>query len=119
MIDSPYVAARAGVYLVGAVFSQASAGEIHTCGRTDSGVAYCWGSNGAGELGIGSVDASRHDVPALVQPRPGGRGQLAVDALPEFPQAVTGIVTGGNGEFHPPFGKGRLQIQVIGLFPTA
>ena len=46
------------------------------CGVNFSGRAVC--------LGIFSID---------------GRGQLSVDALPEFPHAVTGIVTGGNGDF--------------------
>jgi alpha-tubulin suppressor-like RCC1 family protein len=30
----------------------------HSCGVTTSGVAYCWGSNGAGELGISSFTAT-------------------------------------------------------------
>jgi hypothetical protein len=38
-----------------------------------------------------------------------GRGQLAVDALPEFPQAVTGIVTGGNGEFQRARGEADIE----------
>lgn len=37
------------------------------------------------------------------------RGQLAVDALPEFPKAVTGIVTGGNGEFRR--AQGEVDIE--------
>src|SRR5947207_10796064 len=46
------------------------------CGVNFSGLAVC--------LGIFSIDA---------------RGQLSVDALPEFPLAATGIVTGGSGDF--------------------
>ena len=38
-----------------------------------------------------------------------GRGQLAVDALPEFPQSVTGIVTGGNGEFQRARGEADIE----------
>ena len=43
-----------------------------------------------------------------------GRGQLAVDALPEFPQAVTGIVTGGNGEFQRARGEADIEPQPNG-----
>ena len=38
-----------------------------------------------------------------------GRGQLAVDALPTFPNAVTGIVTGGNGEFQRARGEADIE----------
>jgi hypothetical protein len=38
-----------------------------------------------------------------------GRGQLAVDALPAFPNAVTGIVTGGNGEFQRARGEADIE----------
>ncbi len=32
-----------------------TAGYTHTCAITDSGMLYCWGSNGTGQLGIGST----------------------------------------------------------------
>jgi alpha-tubulin suppressor-like RCC1 family protein len=32
-----------------------TAGDFHTCALTSSGVAYCWGGNYYGEVGIGSV----------------------------------------------------------------
>jgi alpha-tubulin suppressor-like RCC1 family protein len=35
-------------------FRQVSAGVGHTCGVTTDNVAYCWGGNGAGQLGIGN-----------------------------------------------------------------
>ena len=43
--------------LVGAalVFRSVSAGLAHTCGVTTDSVAYCWGLNSAGQLGIGST----------------------------------------------------------------
>lgn len=31
-----------------------NAGSLHTCGSTTSTVAYCWGANDEGELGIGT-----------------------------------------------------------------
>lgn len=35
-------------------FSSVSTGYNHSCGLTASGAAYCWGSNGSGQLGAGS-----------------------------------------------------------------
>jgi alpha-tubulin suppressor-like RCC1 family protein len=38
-------------------FAYVSAGDLHTCGLTTSGAAYCWGSNGNGRLGDGTMTA--------------------------------------------------------------
>ena len=35
-------------------FLRVSAGESHTCALADAGQVLCWGSNGSGELGIGT-----------------------------------------------------------------
>ena len=43
-----------------------------------------------------------------------GRGQLAVDALPEFPLPATGIVTGGSGEFQRTRGQADIEPQPDG-----
>jgi len=43
----------------GLVFTTIAAGSSHVCGLTATGVAYCWGSNTTGQLGIGA-DAA-HD----------------------------------------------------------
>jgi hypothetical protein len=61
------------------------------CGVNFGGKAVC--------VGIFSID---------------GRGQLSVDALPEFPQPVTGIVTGGNGDFRNARGEADIQPQPDG-----
>lgn len=37
------------------VFVQISAGAFYTCGVTRAGAGYCWGANGAGQLGDGSI----------------------------------------------------------------
>jgi alpha-tubulin suppressor-like RCC1 family protein len=39
--------------LRGHTFAGISAGGTHTCGVTTSGAAYCWGNDGAGNLGAG------------------------------------------------------------------
>jgi len=55
-------------------FIQVSAGEDHSCGVTAAHQAYCWGSNDAGELGVGTTTGpefcngsacSRRPVPVL------------------------------------------------------
>lgn len=43
-----------------------SAGLVHTCAVTTDGVAYCWGANSSGELGIGAADLVLHAAPVAV-----------------------------------------------------
>jgi alpha-tubulin suppressor-like RCC1 family protein len=45
-------------------FTSVSTGFVHTCGISAVGLAYCWGANGAGQLGIGIAQIAR--VPTAV-----------------------------------------------------
>jgi alpha-tubulin suppressor-like RCC1 family protein len=40
-------------------FAQVTAGGQHSCGKTPTGVAYCWGNNGLGALGDGTWQNTR------------------------------------------------------------
>jgi alpha-tubulin suppressor-like RCC1 family protein len=51
-------------------FSSITAGNSHSCGLTSTGTAYCWGSNGYGELGDGSATSS--SMPVAVSAPSGG-----------------------------------------------
>ncbi|HET9984618.1 MAG TPA: Ig-like domain-containing protein [Longimicrobiales bacterium] len=57
VVDHP-VAVRGGVR-----FASISPGNDHTCGLDAEGRAYCWGSNGAGQLGIGSHEDRMQPTP--------------------------------------------------------
>ena len=52
----------------GLSFASLDAGSRHTCGRATDGAVYCWGSGGAGQLGINSTNAV--DVPTKVVGQP-------------------------------------------------
>jgi hypothetical protein len=62
-------AATARLTAIGTVGFPASAlamGGTHACALTRSGDAYCWGTNRAGQLGIGTTDPMVHPLPARV-----------------------------------------------------
>jgi len=62
--DSIAALVRDGDKPAGINFVTVSAGSSHTCGITSDSLAYCWGYNGNGQLGNGSVAAS--PTPVLV-----------------------------------------------------
>ncbi len=47
------------------VFSALTAGRRHACGVTSAGVAYCWGGNNRGQLGV-PLTTGESDVPVAV-----------------------------------------------------
>jgi alpha-tubulin suppressor-like RCC1 family protein len=51
--------------LAGARLAEITAGGEHTCGLSTAGAAYCWGSDGDGQLGDGGATTDR-DVPVMV-----------------------------------------------------
>ena len=46
----------------GLSFAQLTAGDVHTCGLTSDGSAWCWGNNDAGQLGDGSFQSRNAPV---------------------------------------------------------
>jgi alpha-tubulin suppressor-like RCC1 family protein len=65
-------------------FRQVSAGELHTCGLATSGLAYCWGANGSGQLGDGTTAGRWRPVAVK-----GGHHFVQISAGSEHTCAVT------------------------------
>jgi len=57
------------VTVAGVTFTSVTAGSFHTCGLTPAGAAYCWGENGNGQLGDGTL--APRLAPVMVA-QPGG-----------------------------------------------
>ena len=49
--------------LAGLQFTQVSASYTHTCALTVDGVAYCWGKNDQGQLGVTGITESKIPIP--------------------------------------------------------
>lgn len=73
----------------GLAFSMVSVGAWHTCGVTTAGLAYCWGYNPDGELGIGSTDMDPHPAPVPV------RGGLKWASIAAGTSHTCGVTTNG------------------------
>ena len=59
LIPDAFVARPAGVL----GYKQLSAGDVHSCGIANTGKAYCWGFNGSGQLGNGTLEQHFSPVP--------------------------------------------------------
>jgi alpha-tubulin suppressor-like RCC1 family protein len=69
-------------------FVQLTAGQMHTCGLTAEGVAYCWGDNRWGQLGDGTTASRATPVPV--------RGGERFAALGSGAQHTCGVSTDGR-----------------------
>ena len=63
--DSLLMSAEPVTVSGGLAFASIHVGDSHTCGFADDGLAYCWGTNAYGRLGIGSPSFGSH-VPVQV-----------------------------------------------------
>ncbi|HZH75571.1 MAG TPA: Ig-like domain-containing protein, partial [Archangium sp.] len=70
----------------GLTFSSISAGDTHTCALTPMGVAYCWGNNGSGQLGVNS-DVDSLETPTAVA------GGLTFKNISAGVRATCGVTT--------------------------
>lgn len=52
----------------GVTFRQVATGAFHSCGVTPQGAAYCWGSNGEGQLGDGVTFLTRNWAELVAAP---------------------------------------------------
>jgi alpha-tubulin suppressor-like RCC1 family protein len=73
----------------GQIFTSLTVGHYHTCAMTAAGAAYCWGSNGEGELGVGSIDVNPHAAPSPVS------GALRFASVSAGYEHTCGLTPGG------------------------
>ncbi len=103
--------ATVSVTVVSISFTAISAGGSHTCGVTLNGAAFCWGSGGEGELGIGTSAAYGHAMPAAVA---GGHVFTAVSVTWGY---SCGLADGGTA-YCWGSGHGGTEVCLNGLCST-
>src|SRR5437660_9977042 len=90
---SETVSGSAGVTVTAPVptvsFATIEAGAYHTCGRTTAGAAYCWGDNGAAQLGIGAL------APAITTTLQAVRGSRTFSSVGVGGIHACGLTAGG------------------------
>ena len=74
----------------GVSFVSLTAGSSFNCGLTSAGAAYCWGSNGNGQLGIGTSSPTYKTAPTAVS---GGHAFTSISA---GPTEVCGLTAAGT-----------------------
>jgi alpha-tubulin suppressor-like RCC1 family protein/uncharacterized protein YjdB len=79
--DAPFIVAG------GHSFATVSAGDQATCGVTTSHQAYCWGDNGAGQLGTNTEGSARAPAPVV--------GNLAFSSISAASGYTCGLTTAG------------------------
>ena len=115
MDDSKYMTSDKPFALGGGLtFTAVSGGGWHSCGRTISGAAYCWGMNSAGQLGSGAQAnwKSGSKTPVAVA------GGLTFTAVSAGSDHSCGVTTTGAAYCWGSNYSGQLGNLVIGYSTT-
>src|SRR2546429_3288625 len=92
-------------------FATIEAAAYHTCGRTAAGAAYCWGDNGAAQLGIGALSPANATTPQAVG------GDLTFASVSVGGIHACGLTAGGTaycwgGGLYGGFGGGAPRAEI-------
>lgn len=103
--------------LGGLTFAEVSAGWQHTCGVTPTGVAYCWGVDLTGDLGIGTSTGPEQCQWGV--PYPCSKSPVAVAGGLNFAAVSTGAdLTCGVTTSNAPYCWGNNSYGVLGNDPN-
>jgi alpha-tubulin suppressor-like RCC1 family protein len=87
--DDPACLNAVPVRVTGGLQFSAIDADEHTCALTSAGIAYCWGSNFSGQLGVGDKNGPEHCSGGVIEgdgcstepvPVAGGRTFIAIEA---------------------------------------